>query len=159
MKIKRMEQIGTREVALQKLQKYCAYQDRCHAEVRNKLFELKVYGELQEEVIAALVAEGFLNEERFAANFARGKLRMNHWGRVKIKMALKQKQVSDYSIQKAMQALDEGEYKDVLELRLQKLKAQYGDASSYAVRQKIVQSLLRNGFEMELIREALSLEE
>jgi len=159
MKIKRMEQIGTREVALQKLQKYCAYQDRCHAEVRNKLFELKVYGDMQEEIIAALVSEGFLNEERFAANFARGKLRMNHWGRVKIKMALKQKQVSEYSIQKAMQALDDGEYREVLELRLQKLKAQYGDDSSFAVRQKIVQSLLRNGFEMELIREVLSLEE
>lgn len=159
MKIKRMEQIGTREVALQKLQKYCAYQDRCHAEVRNKLFELKVYGDLQEEIIAALVSEGFLNEERFAANFARGKLRMNHWGRVKIKMALKQKQVSEYSIQKAMKALDDGEYREVLELRLQKLKAQYGDDSSFAVRQKIVQSLLRNGFEMELIREVLSLEE
>ena len=67
------------EEALLKMQQYCVYQDRCHQEVRSKLLDLGVYGDRLEEIIARLIAENFLNEERFARSFARGKFRMKQW--------------------------------------------------------------------------------
>ena len=67
--------------ALQKLQRYCAYQDRCHQEVRAKLLSLGVYGDEMEEIIVSLIEDKFLDEERFARSFARGKFRLKQWGR------------------------------------------------------------------------------
>jgi regulatory protein len=97
----------TKEQALQKLKHYCAYQERCHSEVRDKLFSLGVYKKHHDDLIAALIAENYLNEERFAVAYAGGKWRIQHWGRVKIKYELKQKQISDYCIKKALKQIDE----------------------------------------------------
>ena len=105
----------TKEQALQKLKHYCAYQDRCHSEVKEKLYHLGVWKKDHDPIIAALVEENYLDEERFAIAFAGGKFRIKHWGRVKIKYELKQKQVSDYSIKKALKQIDEGEYLKILD--------------------------------------------
>ena len=83
----------SKEDALKKLQRYCAYQDRCHQEVRSKLLDLGIYGHDLEEVIVALIEDNFLNEERFARSFTRGKLRIKHWGRNKILQELKKKNI------------------------------------------------------------------
>ena len=91
----------TKEQALQKLKHYCAYQERCHNDVKEKLYKLGVWKKEHDEIIAALIEENYLNEERFAIAYAGGKFRINSWGRVKIKYALKQKQVSEYCIKKA----------------------------------------------------------
>ena len=85
----------TKEQALQKLKHYCAYQERCHSEVREKLFSLGVWKKDHDEIISALIEKNYLNEERFAIAYAGGKWRVKQWGRQKIKYALKQKQVSD----------------------------------------------------------------
>nr|WP_290939499.1 RecX family transcriptional regulator [Haliscomenobacter sp.] len=69
-----------REIALQKLQRYCAFQERCYHEVRQKLYELSVYGDLLEEIVAELISDNFLNEERFTRTYARGKFRTRSWG-------------------------------------------------------------------------------
>jgi regulatory protein len=90
----------TKTMAIGRMQRYCAYQERCHSEVRSKLLEIGMRGTELEEVIAMLIQEGFLNEERFARLYARSKFRQVQWGRVKIELALKQKQVSDYCIRK-----------------------------------------------------------
>src|SRR5215210_6024194 len=97
----------TQEQALQKLKQYCAYQERSHYEAKQKLWELGIRPADQEEIIASLIEDDYLNEERFAIQFAGGKFRMNDWGRVKIKYALRQKQVSEYSIKKALKQISE----------------------------------------------------
>src|SRR5215475_10354937 len=104
----------TKEQAIQKLRHYCGYQERCHSEVREKLYELGVWKKDHDEIIATLIEENYLNEERFAIAFAGGKFRVKQWGRVKIKYELKQKQVNDYSIRKALQQIDEKKYKTTL---------------------------------------------
>lgn len=135
-----------------RLRKYCAYQDRSHSEVRNKLLQLKIYGDDLETIIAELVTGGFLNEERFARNYARGKFRMQHWGRQKIINGLRAKRVTDYSINKAMDEIDDAEYLETIDRLLSKhLK---GDQSAVA-RQKAVQALVRKGYEYGLVWDRL----
>ena len=86
----------TNEQALQKIKHYCAYQERCHSEVKEKLYSLGVWKKDQDQMIATMIEEGYLNEERFAIAFASGRFKIKHWGRVKIRYELKQKQVSEY---------------------------------------------------------------
>lgn len=146
----------TKEQALQKLKHYCAYQERCHSEVKEKLYSLGVWKKDHDEIIATLIEENYLNEERFAMAFAGGKWRMKQWGRVKIKYELRQKQVSDYCIKKALKQIDEEEYLRVLkELASDKYAALKNE--QYLVRKKkTIDYLINRGFEMELVRGALS---
>ncbi len=145
----------TKEQALQKLKHYCAYQERCHSEVRDKLFKLGAYKRLHDEIIASLIEENYLNEERFAIAYAGGKWRTQHWGKVKIRYELKQKQVSEYCIRKAMKEIDDDEYFQVL----QKIAAEkYGSLKKeqYLIRKKkTIDYLLHRGFESNLINEAI----
>lgn len=110
----------SKDDALEVLRKYCIYQDRCHSEVRTRLLKLKIYGDDLEDIIVDLIQDDFLNEERFAKAFVRGKYRMKSWGRYKIKRALKEKRVSDYCIRKGMEEIIEEEYLENLERLLQK---------------------------------------
>ncbi len=102
------------EKKLEKLRKYCAYQDRCHFEVRNKLIALQVYGEDLERIIIELIKGNFLNEERFARSYARGKFRMKKWGKKRIIAELNQRQISDYCIKKGLEEIEDDEYDNVL---------------------------------------------
>ena len=104
----------TKEQALQKLKHYCGYQERCHSEVKEKLYTLGVWKKDQDEIIAVLIEEKYLDEERFAIAFAAGRFRIKQWGSVKIKYELKQKRVSEYSIKKALKQIDEADYKKLL---------------------------------------------
>ena len=79
----------TKEQAIQKLKHYCAYQERCHNDVKEKLYKLGVWKKEHDEIIAALIEENYLNEERFAIAYAGGKFRINNWGRTKIKVCIK----------------------------------------------------------------------
>lgn len=148
----------TKEQALQKLKHYCGYQERCHQEVQQKLYDLGVWKKDHDEIIAALIEEDYLNEERFAIAFAGGKWRMKQWGRVKIRYELKQKQVSDYSIKKAMKEVPEEEYLQTLkELAEEKYAALKSE--QYLVRKKkTMDYLMQRGFEMELIRKVMEKE-
>ncbi len=142
----------TKEQALQKLKHYCAYQERCHSEVKEKLYQLGVWKKDHDEIMAALIEENYLNEERFAIAFAGGKFRVKQWGRVKIKYELKQKQVSEYSIKKAMKQIDEEEYLSVLN-KLAKEKYAALKSEQYLVRKKkTIDYLLAKGFEPEVVR-------
>ena len=99
----------TVSIANEKLKKYCAYQERSHKEVVDKLYKLGLYKNEVDQVLIALIQDDFLNEERFAQAFVSGKFRIKRWGRVKIKSHLKQKHISDYCIKKGMQEIDETE--------------------------------------------------
>ncbi|HMD01110.1 MAG TPA: regulatory protein RecX, partial [Ferruginibacter sp.] len=118
----------TKDQALQKLRQYCAYQERCHKEAKEKLYGYGLYKNEVEECLSQLIEESYLNEERFAIQFAGGKFRVKHWGRVKIKYELKQKQVSDYCIRKALAAIDDDDYmermKEVFDKKLATLKSE-----------------------------------
>lgn len=145
----------TKEQALQKLKHYCAYQERCHSEVKEKLYSLGVWKKEHDEIISNLIEENYLNEERFAIAYAGGKWRVKQWGRVKIKYELKQKQVSEYCIKKAMKQIDDEEYEKVLN-KLAKEKYASLKSEQYLVRKKkTMDYLIAKGFEMDLIRKAV----
>jgi regulatory protein len=138
----------TPEQALQKLRHYCAYQERCHSEVKNKLFELEIWSKHHDEIIASLIVDNYLNEERFAIQYAGGHFRTKQWGRTKIKYALKQKQVSEYCIRKAMKEIDETDYLKTLEkLVEEKLKTLRSEKNIFTKKRKLQDHLLRKGYE------------
>jgi regulatory protein len=144
----------TKEQALQKLRHYCAYQERCHSEVRQKLFQLGRFKEY-DEMISTLIEENYLNEERFAIAFAGGKWRTKKWGRVKIKFELKQKGVSDYCIKKGMKEIDDSDY--ALQL-LKLVKAKYNSLAhlpGLTRKKRTLDYLTARGFERDLILHAL----
>ena len=101
--------IGT-ERALEKIKHFCGYQERNHREVKEKLFSFGLYKDQIDAMLSLLIQEDYLNEERYALAFARGKFRMKGWGKVKIKYELKQQQISEYCIKKALGAIDEDDY-------------------------------------------------
>lgn len=145
----------TPEQALQKLKHYCGYQERCHSDVKEKLYNLGVRKKDHDGIIAALIEENYLNEERFAIAYAGGKFRINQWGRVKIKYALKQKQVSEYCIKKAMKQINEEDYLQLLnKLATEKYTALKNE--QYLIRKKkTMDYMLGRGFEMELVRKVV----
>lgn len=145
----------SKEEALAKMQRYCAYQERCHQEVRSKLLDMGVYGDWLEEVIVQLIEENFLNEERFARSFARGKFRIKQWGRNRIRQELKQRAVSDYCIRMAMQEISEADYRSTLEAILLKKAGALGEEEPFKLRNKLAQYALSRGFEPELARQLI----
>lgn len=148
----------TPEQALQKLKHYCAYQERSHSEVVEKLYALGVWKKEHNAIIASLIEEGYLNEERFAIAFAGGKFRMKKWGRTKIKYELKQRQVSEYCIKKALKQITEEDYQAALQqLATEKYAALKGE--QYLVRmKKTMDYLLAKGYEPDLVRVAVEKE-
>jgi len=146
----------TKEQALQKLKHYCTYQERSHYEVIQKLWELKVAKSDHDLIIATLIDEDYLNEERFAIQYAGGKFRMKEWGMKKILYGLREKKVSDYSIKKALAAIDEEDYLKVLnKLVAEKYNALKGD--QYLERKKkTIDYLMQKGYEYDLVNNAIS---
>lgn len=155
MEKKPIKKYLSKEDALAKLQNYCAYQERCHREVRSKLLELGVYGDDLEEIIFNLIQDNFLNEERYARSFARGKFRMKQWGRNRIRQELKLRDISDYCIRKAMEEIDESEYLDMLQSVLDKKASCINEAQDYLKKSKLAQYALSRGFEADLVWELL----
>lgn len=146
----------TPQQSVPKIKQYCAYQERCHAEVRDKLYSFGLNKIEVEEIISSLITENYLNEERFAIHYAGGKFRMKQWGRIKIKQALKFKQVSDYCIKKALKEIDSQEYQKTFEkLAEQKLKTLKGEKNIFIKKRKLQDFLLQKGFETQIVVEAV----
>lgn len=145
----------TKEQALQKIKHYCGYQERCHKEVKDKLYGYGLFKSEVDEIIIELINEDYLNEERFAKLWAGGKFRINHWGRNKILYELKQKQVSAYCLKVALKEINESDYL----LRLRKLAVEKwaslkGEAKQ-SKKAKVYAYLSQKGYEGELILKAL----
>ncbi|MGF7233021.1 regulatory protein RecX [Arachidicoccus sp.] len=141
--------------ALQKIKTYCAYQERSHQEVKDKLYGFGLYKKDVEPIMAELIEENYLNEERFAQMFVGGKFRIKQWGRIKIINELKQKKVSPYNIKIALREIDEPTYLQTLEkMALKKWESLRAD--QYIVREeKTTKYLMQKGYEINLIREVL----
>jgi regulatory protein len=143
------------DAALDKMQKYCAMQERCQSEIRSKLIEIKIYGEDLESIIAELITDNFLSEERYAKAFVRGKFRMNQWGKTKIKQALQLKKISPYCIKKGMEEITDEAYIETLKELLEKKKNILRETDSFQRNQKLLQYAIGKGFESELIQKYL----
>ena len=145
-----------KEKAWQKIKHYCAYQERSHNEVKEKLYGFGLYKADVEMLLTQLIEENYLNEERFALAFAGGKFRMKQWGRQKIKYELKQKQVSDYCIKKALAAIDGEQYEKVLyKMATGKLNALKTEKNLLLKKRKLQQYLMQKGFETAIITKVI----
>jgi len=139
--------------AKHKIEAFCAYQERCDLEVRQKLQEWKLYAEDADALIAHLITNNYLNEERFAEAYVSGKFRIKKWGRIKIRQQLKLKKISAYSMNKALQQIDETEYRQTArELIASKTRLIKGK-SEWDKLNKLKRYLASKGYETELIHE------
>jgi regulatory protein len=146
----------SKEQALQKLKHYCGYQERCHSEVKEKLYSLGLWQTQVEEVIAQLIEENYLNEERFAKQFAGGKFRMKQWGKIKISYEMKKKGISPYNIKKGLQEIDLDDYEQVFrKLADVKLDSLSREKNIFVKKKKVQDYLLQKGFERDLINDVL----
>lgn len=137
--------------ALRKAAMFCAYQERTQQEVRDRLKEWGVFGDDAEEVIAELIQQNYLNEERFAKAFAGGKFRVKGWGRRKIKQHLQQRGISGYNLDQAMKEIAPTDYRHTLTELLDKKRQSLRDSNPLVIKQKLVRYALSKGYESELI--------
>ena len=147
----------TPQQAVPKIKQYCAYQERCYAEVKDKLYSFGLHRKDVDEIIADLIGENYLNEERFAIQYAGGKFRIKHWGKNKIRQALKQKQVGDYCIKKALKEINNGDYiKAFKKLAEQKLAILKAEKNIFIKKRKLQDFLLMKGYEVGLVNEEVA---
>jgi regulatory protein len=145
-----------KEQALQKLRQYCGYQERSHYEVQQKLWDLGVRRAEHDEILSALIEEDYLNEERFAIQFAGGKFRIKDWGRKKIYYALKEKKVSEYNIKRAMKEIDQDSYLKTLRGLAEKKYALLKGEQYLVRKKKTIDYLLQKGYEHELVNNIIN---
>lgn len=145
----------TKEQALPKIRHYCVYQERSHKEVKEKLYGYGLFKPDVELLLSQLIEEDYLNEERFAIQFAGGKFRMKGWGKVKIMMGLKEKFISAYCIKKGLAAIDEAAYQQTLQKQAEKKWESLKGEQHISRQGKTRNYLLQKGFEPALIQQAL----
>lgn len=139
--------------ALRKMEHYCVYQDRCHKEVEDKLYTMKLIPEAKEKIILHLIEHNFLNEERFAKSFARGKFNIKKWGKQRIMLELKQRNISTYLIKNAIKEIDFKDYINTFHALAEKKNASISEANVYKKRKKLIAYLQYRGWESDLIFE------
>ncbi|WP_307453310.1 MULTISPECIES: regulatory protein RecX [Chryseobacterium] len=141
----------TYEEIKQKLVNYCVYQDRCHAEVEQKMREFLLIDEAKEEIMLYLLKENYLNEERFTRSYIRGKFYIKHWGRNKIRMNLKQKQVPEKLINKCFDEIDDEDYRVAIKKMYDNYYAKHIDLNEYQRKIKTIKHIIGKGFEYDAI--------
>ena len=144
------------EEARGKLETFCAYQERCIWELRRKLFEKGIQGNAVYKILAELEASGFVDEERFARSYARGKFRIKKWGKGRISQELKLRQISSTLIQLGLSEIDGDEYFATLEREAEKKWEKTKEKDAYKKKSLVTHYLMSKGFEQDLIQEALS---
>ena len=138
-----------------KLEHFCAYQERCHQEVIRKMRDIAVDAEAIDIVVVHLITNNFLNEERFACSFARGKHRIKHWGKSRIINELKCRNISQYNINTALKEISDDDYDVAFNSISQKHWKSITEKNVMKKRKKFCDFLLRKGFESDLIYEKL----
>tara|TARA_R100000935_G_C2819222_1_gene158874 strand:+ start:622 stop:1104 length:483 start_codon:yes stop_codon:yes gene_type:complete len=138
-----------------KLMQFCAYRDRSQKEVQEKLREMRMIPEACEQITIQLMRENFLNEERFARSFVRGKFRIKKWGRIKIKQELKAREISSPLIKIAFSEIDDSAYFSTLKELAEKKFILIQESNSYKKKQKLISFLHQKGYEFPIILEVL----
>jgi regulatory protein len=155
----KQKKILTPTQALIKAQLSCAYQERCQQEMRDKLYEWGLHSDAVENIIVNLITDNFLNEERFAKTYAGGKFRIKKWGRVKIKIELKKRRISEYCIKKAMAEINDKDYIQTLKQVIAKKSKEIKGGKLLVRNYKIAQYAASRGFEQDLIWDILKKDE
>lgn len=137
--------------AIKKMEHYCAYQDRCHKDISEKLATMKLIPEAKEKIILHLIEHNFLNEERFAKSFARGKFRIKKWGKQRITRELKFRQISEYCIRIALKEIPENDYLETFHEIAEKKFESITVTDIYKKRKKLIDYLLYRGWENQLV--------
>lgn len=143
------------EEVLQKLQRYCAYQERCHEEVNQKLYEFSLSQPDKDSIVVYLIENNYLNEERFVNVFTMSKLNQKKWGKIRIKNELKLRKISDYLISKALKSISNHEYETIFETLSEKIWKSITEPNLLKKRKKFCETLLRKGWESETIYQKL----
>ncbi|WP_296702485.1 regulatory protein RecX [Algoriphagus sp.] len=141
--------------AKEKLSTFCAYQERCIWETRRKLYEKGIKDSNSDELIDYLIQEKFIDEERYARSFTRGKFRLKKWGRGRISRELKMRQISEGDIRKGLSEIDPHEYYDTLLSQVDKHWERIKESDPYKKKYKLIHYLISKGFEQDLIKEAI----
>lgn len=155
-KMKNNTKTYTVEEAKRRLEQYCVYQDRCHYEVEQKLKEMQMIPMAIDVIILHLMQHNFLNEERFAKSYVRGKFNIKKYGRIKITQALKQKRIGSYLIKEALKEIEEDTYLETLNTLAIKKSNLIKEPNSYKKKQKIIRHLLQKGYESSLVYEQVN---
>ena len=137
--------------AKQKLERYCAYQERCHQEVERKLAEMNMIPEAQEMILLHLIKHDFLNESRFALAFASGKFTIKKWGKQRLRRELKHRDISDYNIRLALNSIDDQSYQVTFDALAKKRFDQLQESNRFKKRKKLADYLLYRGWESGLV--------
>lgn len=145
----------TLKEATRKLEGYCAYQERCHKEVVQKLRDMGMIQEVIDQIATHLIQENYLNEERFAQSFARGKFNIKKWGRIRIVNELKFRGISKYNIKTALKEIDSDLYHSTLDALAKKKLGQITENNIQKRRKKLADYLLYRGWESHLVYEKL----
>ena len=148
-----MKDFFTIKQATKKLEHYCAYQDRCHEEVIQKLRSMKMDQDEIDQIIVQLIADNFLNEERFACSYARGKHRIKHWGKIRIVNELKFRKISQYNINLALKEITTEEYEATFHNLAERNWESIRELNPLKKRKKFCDYVLRKGFESNLVYE------
>ncbi len=152
----RPKKITDPKVALTKVESWCAYQERCQQEVRDKLYSWGLYPDAVENIISELISRNFLNEERFAIAYAGGKFRIKKWGKQKIKMELKKRKISDVLIRKALKEIGAEDYEETLESTLSKKWKAEKENHPLKKKMKVMRYMLSRGYESDAVSNAIS---
>ena len=137
--------------ATKKMEHYCAYQERCHQEVVEKLKGMNMIPEAIDKIVGHLIQENYLNEERFAKSYARGKFNIKKWGRNRIVRELQLRQISAFNIKSALKEINDGDYLDTLEELAQKRLDQIKETNIQKRKKKLADYLLYRGWESHLV--------
>ncbi|MFY0713481.1 RecX family transcriptional regulator [Seonamhaeicola sp. NFXS20] len=143
----------TVQEATKKLEHYCAYQERCHKEVRQKLEDMHMIPEAIDVIIVHLLEHNFLNEARFAKTFVSGKFKIKAWGRRRLAYELKQKGISKVNINQALAEISDTEYIEVFNDLAEKKARSIKEPNKFKKRKKIIDYLLYRGWESDLVYE------
>ena len=148
-----MEKTYTVQEAKARLEAYCAYQERCHREVVAKLRTMGMIPLAIDDIVVHLIHYGFLNEERYARSFARGKFYNKKWGKLRIQRELKARGLTDYNIEVGLSEITDDDYYNTLNLLAEKKQATIKEKNPYKAKAKLANFLLYRGFEPELVYE------
>ena len=151
-----LQKTYTVDEAQKKLEHYCAYQERCHKEVKSKLKDMRMIPEAVDTIMVHLIQHNYLNEERFAKTFVRGKFRIKKWGKNRLVRELKFREISTYSIDSALKEIDLDDYYKTLDDLVQKRIQQVKEKNLYKKKKKVADYLLYRGWESHLVYEKLN---
>ncbi len=142
--------------ALSSMRRFCDFQERCHKNVREKLYKMNMVQEAVDYIVSQLIQDNYLNEERFAKSFARGKFRIKYWGKHRIVRELKLRDISKYNIESALKEIDDNAYCETLDALAKKRVVQIKETNLFKKRKKLADYLLYRGWESHLVYEKVT---